>query len=239
MIRRWKSDRRYGRSAFGSASRDLDLILVHRLDRLDAAHDALGARGGVLAPMQVERVDDVLGLERLAVVESKTRPERTRHPTLWTVEAVRWELREHETEYDRLLAKQGEQGPGVQLGQQIGAIAVTDRAFAIAVAHHFLDRYAEEAAGRMSLEIHVHPPEQDVEDEDAYKVTDEVLEQARKLGVEGDVEQQIKRMARNGTPYYTHRKANRRHGRFALKVEGNHVVRIGLADPPRGVRKTK
>jgi hypothetical protein len=64
-----------------------------------------------------------------------------------------------------------------------------------------LPRFAEEAAGRMTLELHIHPPEEDVEDEDAYRVSDEVLEQARKLGVEGDVEQKIKRMARDGTPY--------------------------------------
>jgi hypothetical protein len=70
------------------------------------------------------------------VSTSKERRERTRHPTLWTVEAVRWEFREHETEYDRLLAKKGEKGPGAQLGQQIDAIEVTDRAFAIAIAHH-------------------------------------------------------------------------------------------------------
>jgi hypothetical protein len=105
--------------------------------------------------------------------------------TLWTVEAVRWELREHETEYQRLLAKKGEQGSGVQLGQQINVVEVTDRAFAIAVAHHLLDRHAEEAAGRMSLEIHVHPPEQDVEDESAYRVSDEVLVRARPAGARG------------------------------------------------------
>ena len=54
------------------------------------------------------------------------RPERTRHPTLWTVEAVRWKFRQHETEYERLLAKKGEQGPGVQLGQQIAAVDIAD-----------------------------------------------------------------------------------------------------------------
>ena len=95
------------------------------------------------------------------------RPERTRHPELWSVEAVKWEFRQHESEYQRLLAKKREQGPGVQLGQQIAAVDVEDRDFAIAIAHHFLDRYAEEAAGRFSLEIHIHPPEKDVEDEDA------------------------------------------------------------------------
>ncbi len=38
------------------------------LDILDAGHDAFGAGLGVLAPVQVQRGDDVLGLERLAVV---------------------------------------------------------------------------------------------------------------------------------------------------------------------------
>jgi hypothetical protein len=172
------------------------------------------------------------------VSESKRRLERTRHPTLWTVEAVRWEFRKHESEEERLLAEQGEEGPGVQLGQRIAGADVEDREFAVAIGHHFLDRFAGEAAGRMSLEIHLHPPLRDVEDENAYKVTDEVLERARQLGVEGDVEQQIKLMARDATPY-THRRANLRHGRFILKIEGNHVTWIGLADRPRGVPRTE
>jgi hypothetical protein len=92
---------------------------------------------------------------------------------------------------------------------------------------------------RMSLEVHLHPPLRDVEDENAYKVSAEVLERARHLGLEGDVEQQVKRMARDATPYHAHRMANLRHGRFALKVEGNDVTWIGPADAPRGVRKTK
>jgi hypothetical protein len=166
----------------------------------------------------------------------KKRLERTRHPTLWTVEAVRWEFRKHETEQERLLAEKGEEAPGVQLGQRIAGADVEDREFAIAIAHHFLDPFAEEAAGRMSLEVHLHPPQRDAEDENAYNVTEEVLEQARKLGVGGDVEQQVRRMAKDATPYYAHRKANRRHGQFALKVEGNDVVWIGLVDPPRTPR---
>jgi hypothetical protein len=157
---------------------------------------------------------------------SKTRPERTRHPTLWTVEAVRWEFREHETEYQRLLAKKRDKGPGVQLGQRIAGADVEDREFAVAIGHHFLDRFAQEAAGRMSLEIHVHPPEQDLEDESAYKVPEEIIEQARQLGIEGDIEAEIKRMAKEGTPY-THPRANLRHGGFALNVEGNDVTWIG------------
>ena len=38
------------------------------------------------------------------MVAPKKRLERTRHQTLWTVEAVRWEFRKHKTEYERLLA---------------------------------------------------------------------------------------------------------------------------------------
>jgi hypothetical protein len=167
----------------------------------------------------------------------KKRAERTRHPTLWTAEVLRWEFRMHANEQERLQAEKGEEDPGVQLGQRIAGVDVEDREFAIAIAHHFLDRFAEEAAGRMSLEIHIHPPEKDVEDEGAYRVTDEVLEQARKLGVEGDVEQQVKLMARDGTHDYTHRKANLRHGRFILRVEGNDVVWLGVLDPRRPPRK--
>jgi hypothetical protein len=53
----------------------------------------------------------------------------------------------------------------------------------------------------LSLEIHIHPPEQDVQDESVYQVTAQALEQARALGIEGDIEGQIKRMARDGSPY--------------------------------------
>jgi hypothetical protein len=166
----------------------------------------------------------------------KKKVTRTRHPTLWTVEVVRWEFREHETEYQRVLAKKREKGPGVQLGETIDRAEVPDRPYAIAIGHHLLDRYAEEAAGRMSLEVHVHPPAQDLGDETVYTVTDEVLEQARQLGIEGDVEQQVKVMARDATPF-THPKGRLRHGRYVLKVQGNDVTWIGLVDPPEGSGK--
>jgi hypothetical protein len=178
-------------------------------------------------------------METPIMAAPKKRLERTRHTTLWTVEAVRWEFRKHETERERLLAEKGEEGPGVQLGQRIAGADVEDREFAVAIGHHFLDRFAEEAAGRMSLEVHLHPPLRDVEDENAYKVTDEVLEQARKLGIEGDVEQQVKRMARDGTPYHAHRRANLRHGSFALKVQANDVVWLGWVEPPGRRREIK
>lgn len=168
----------------------------------------------------------------------KKRPERIRHPTLWTVEAVRWEFREHETEYNRLLAKKRERGPGVQLGQQIAAVDVVDRELAVVIGGHFLSRFADEAVGPMSLEVHIHPPERELQDESLYQVTDEVLEQARQLGLEDDVEKQVQRMARDGTPY-AHPQGNVRHGQFVLKLEAMTVSWIGLVDQPRGPRKTR
>lgn len=170
--------------------------------------------------------------------DPKTRPERTRHPTLWSVQALRWEFYEHRSEYQRLLAKKREKGPGVQLGQQIAAVDVEDRELAIAVACHFLRRYAEEAAGRMSLEVHVFPPEQDLDDETIYQVRDDVLEQARQLGIEGDIKQQVQRMVRDATPHHDP-KATRRFGRYIMRLEGSTVTWIGLADPPGGRRKSK
>ena len=50
---------------------------------------------------------------------------------------MRWDFREHETEYQRLLAKKREKGPGVQLGQRIAGADVEDREFALAIAITF------------------------------------------------------------------------------------------------------
>jgi hypothetical protein len=155
----------------------------------------------------------------------KTRPTRMRHPTLWTVEAVRWEYR-----------KEGAEGPVVQLGESLDAMEVPDRGLAVAIAHYLLDKHAEQAVGRTSLEVHVHPAEQDVEDETQYEVTDEVLEQARQLGIEGDVERQVKRMASRATPY-THERANLQYGGFALRIWSNKVTWLGRVDPPPGRRR--
>ena len=44
-------------------------VLAVRLDVLDRGDDALGGRLGILAAVMVERGDDVVGIERLAVVE--------------------------------------------------------------------------------------------------------------------------------------------------------------------------
>ncbi len=149
---------------------------------------------------------------------------RTRHPTLWTVEALAWEYKEHEPEGDVLPA------PKIQMGKRIQVAEVPDRPYAIAIAHHYLDRHAEEAEGRMSLEVHVHPPKQDAEGTQ-YEVSDEALEQARKLGIEGDVEEQVRRMARDATSLP---QPNLRHGRYVLRAENGVVIWIGTAEPPRG-----
>ena len=155
----------------------------------------------------------------------EARPARMRHPTLWTVEAVRWEYREDT-----------EEGPVVQLGEVLDAVEVSDSGVAIAIGHHLFDKHAERAAGRMSVEVHLHPPQQDVEDETQYEVSDEVLEQARALGIDGDVERQVKRMASRATPY-THERANLQYGGFALHIWGNKVTWLGRVEPPPGRRR--
>jgi len=71
----------------------------------------------------------------------EARPARMRHPTLWTVEAVRWEYREDT-----------EEGPSVQLGEGLDAVEVPDRALAIAIAHHLFDKHAEKAVGSLMAE---------------------------------------------------------------------------------------
>jgi hypothetical protein len=136
------------------------------------------------------------------------------------------------------LAKKREKGPGVQLGQQIAAVEVEDRELAVAIARHLVDRYAEEAVGTMSLEVHIHPPGRHLEDETVYQVKDEVLEQARELGVEGDIKQQVQRMVRDATPH-PDPQATRRFGRYIMRVERGTVTWIGLLEPPPGPGKTK
>lgn len=155
---------------------------------------------------------------------------RMRHPTSWTVEALLWEYKEHDPEdsTSHILP-----GPGVQMAKRVAIAEVPDRSYAVAIAHHYLDRHAEEAVGRMSLEIHIHPSKRDLEGT-YYEVTEEALEQARQLGIKD--EEEVRRMARDATPLA---QPNLRHGRYFLRVEDDDLVSwIGLEEP-RGRRKGK
>jgi hypothetical protein len=157
----------------------------------------------------------------------KARP--SGHPTLWTVAALRWSLENSEQE--------------IAIGQEIETVEVPDRELAIAIAHHLMDKHAHEAIGETSLEIHVMPPEQLPSNKQPssfrhYKVSAEARKQAQTLGIRGDIEAQVARMARHAAPF-THQMANRRFDRFIMRVEHETVIWIGLTDTLAGPRKTK
>jgi hypothetical protein len=127
------------------------------------------------------------------------------------------------------------------IGAWIRAHGVPDRELAVAVAHHLLDKHAHEAIGGTSLEIHLTPPEQlpsDKERSDSrqYEVSPEARKQAQTLGIRGDIEARVARMACHAAAF-THPMANRRFGRFIMRIEHRTVVWIGVADTPRGPRK--
>ena len=123
-------------------------------------------------------------------------------------------------------------GPGDERGERVESTDVPDRASAIALAHRYLDRHMEEAAVRMSLEIHIRPPQTELKDLSAYTVPPEIVEQARELGVGGDVEAEVKRMARDAI-LCTHERANLQADLFFLRVERDRVVWMAKAEKPR------
>jgi hypothetical protein len=106
-----------------------------------------------------------------------------------------------------------------------------------------LDKHAHEAIGETSLEIHLTPPEQLPSDKERsdfrqYEVSAEVRKQAQTLGIRGDIEARVARMARYSAPF-THPMANRRFDRFIMRIEHEIVVWIGREDTSERPRKTK
>lgn len=104
------------------------------------------------------------------MVKSTIESPSGRHPDLWRVEANRWVYSEYATPYERLLASKHQRGPGLEQGEEIEAADVPDRAAAIALAHQYLDKHAEEAMGRASFEVHIRPPARDLRHADLYEV---------------------------------------------------------------------
>ena len=117
-----------------------------------------------------------------------------RHRDLWRVEANRWIYSKFGSRYEQLLALKHDPVTGVEQGEELEAAEVPDRATAIALAHQFLDKHAEEAAGRAGLEIHIRPPQAQLFDPKVYEVPAETMAQARRLDLKGDVAAQIRRM---------------------------------------------
>jgi hypothetical protein len=66
-----------------------------------------------------------------------------------------------------------------------------------------------------------------------YAVDPSVVAAARRMGMFGNVEHRIARMARHGAPF-THAAGNRRFDSYVLRVEGGRVVGIQKFDPETG-----
>jgi hypothetical protein len=144
-------------------------------------------------------------------------------PTLWTIATLRWALESSAHE--------------LAIGQEIETVQVPDRELAVAIAHHLLDKHAHEAFGKTGLEIHIVPPAQMPSDKEPsgfrhYKVSAEARKQAQALGIRGDVETRVARMARRAARF-THPIANLRYERFILREEKGTIIWIGVtnADP--------
>ena len=142
------------------------------------------------------------------------------NPTLWTVTALRWALENLEHE--------------VAIGEEIESVEVPDRELAVAIAHHLLDKHAHEAFGKTGLEIRIVPPAQMPSDNEAsgfrhYNVSAEARNQAQTLGIRGDVETRVARMARHAARF-THPMANLRYQRFIMRAEKDTITWIGIKD---------
>ena len=152
----------------------------------------------------------------------------------WTTDVVLWDSDTRQSLYYRVLGKRTERPQLTALGEIIATAQVADREAAVTAAHRFLDEFAHQAHGAMSIAIEIAAPEQAVEDERqarlrSYKVTPEAIEQAKALGMRGDVEWELKGIAFHSEPY-THPRANRRYGNLIIRLEGLTVTWVGCAD---------
>lgn len=218
---------------------DADGKLVRRSsgtnDRFEAQAMLAEAEAGVAREKRSKLEQAVTGGEPIA------KPRRFNWRR-WTTDVVVWNRDLPQSRYGRLLARKTERPDLPALGEIVDTAQVIDRQAAIAAGHRLLDRFAHEVRGAVSMEIHISGPEQAIEDEweawlRSIKVTPEAIEQAKALGMRGDVECRLRSMAYYSEPY-AHTRANRRYENFALKIEVADVVWLGLVDPARRPRKT-
>jgi hypothetical protein len=157
-------------------------------------------------------------LENVTMTRPSQHGRPSGNPTEWTVAARRWTLKNSEQE--------------LATGEDIETVGAPDRELAIVIAHHLLDKHAHEAFGTVSLEIHVMPPQRAPKEPSGfrhYKISPEARKQAQTLGIRGEVEAKVARMARLAAPF-THPMANRRFERFIMHVEKDTVTWIGIND---------
>lgn len=152
----------------------------------------------------------------------------------WTADAVVWNRGLPQSRYGRLLARRTERPEVTALGKIIASAQVPDREAALAAAHKFLDEFAGEVHGAMSIAIEISAPEQAVEDEQqarlrSFRVSPEAMEQAKGLGLRGDIEGHLQGVAFYSEPY-AHPRANRRWGNFIIRLENLTVTWVAFAD---------
>jgi hypothetical protein len=152
----------------------------------------------------------------------------------WTTDVGRWHRDLPQSRYSRLLARKTERPDVPALGEIIATAQLPDREAAVAAGHRFLDEFVGEVHGAMSIAIEISAPEQAVEEERearlrSYEVTPEAMEQAKALGLSGDIERRLQNVALYSQPF-AHPRANRRYGDLIIRLEKLTVTWVGLAD---------
>jgi hypothetical protein len=210
---------------------DADAKLVRRSSRTQNKEQA--------AAMLAEAEAQVARRKRAKLEEEGTREEPTAKPRRfnwrrWTADAVVWNRGLPQSRYGRLLARKTERPEVTALGEIIASAQVADREAALAAAHRFLDEFAGEVHGAMSIAIEISAPEQAVEGEQqarmrSYRVSPEAIEQAKALGLRGDIESYLQGIAFYSEPY-AHPRANRRYANLIIHLQGRTITWVGFAD---------
>jgi hypothetical protein len=189
--------------------------------------------------MLAEAEAEVARQKRAKLEQPVTRPKPTTKPgrfnwRRWTADAVVWDSDTRQSLHDRVLGKRTERPKLSAVGEIIATVQVPDREAAVAAARRFLDEFAGEVRGAKSIAIEISAPEQAVEEERharlrSYRVSPEAMDRAKALGLRGDVEGHLQGIAFYSEPY-VHPHANRRWGRFIIRLENLTVTWVGFAD---------
>jgi hypothetical protein len=161
----------------------------------------------------------------------------SRHPKLWTVTAVKWEL-ENLSRYE-ILARSRVKSPAQEhvITRELETVVALDLEQAVVAAHALLVKDAQEA-GDLGVEIYLLPPEQPYADQERlgarhYRLSANARKQARAIGIRGgDLEVRIARMVRHAAQFVD-TAGNISFQGILMRVEDDTVTWIGPAIPPR------
>lgn len=165
-----------------------------------------------------------------------------RHPRMWTITAVNWQL-ENPDYSSRIFLGVEIEDPAkeVEMTRTLEMVEAPDFERAVVAGHELLDKHAHEA-GEFSLEIYLTPPRLPHAEQERlgirdYRLTADARKQARAIGLRGrDLEARVARMVRHAAPF-EHPTANLRFRGIIMRVEDDLVSWIDLAVPPRRRRR--